>query len=286
MSAGGDETAPAPAGIGQRAKGACLRLARSVRAGWLLLSGSDERIAAEPAERFRDAPAGLLAASLATGIASCALWAAAWRVFGEPAMTRFMPAVLTAAMLILWPLRRAVAGAIDIACGRDPSARPLAAALFVLAFTLCMVLVSLEHFHLEKPWPAWLAWLRLGRRYKFYRVLLLMPLWGAWAMLITPRFCRPDERTEPAVAAFARAGGPFRATICMGLLLAATIKYFAYLPWQQLNISAAAMVTGPLAGAVLCRRTGGLTRRALLAANVATQMVFMLAYLATRNLVT
>ena len=49
-----------------------------------------------------------------------------------------------------------------------------------------------------------------------------------------------------------------------------------------MKIPAAAFVAAVAGGLVLCRRAGGVTRQALLANNLVTQIAFLLAYLANR----
>jgi uncharacterized membrane protein YozB (DUF420 family) len=66
----------------------------------------------------------------------------------------------------------------------------------------------------------------------------------------------------------------------MGLVLAWSILYFRFLPWAQVGISALAALAAVLGGLALCRRAGGLTHQVLLAANLLTQIVFLLVYLA------
>ena len=64
--------------------------------------------------------------------------------------------------------------------------------------------------------------------------------------------------------------------------LAGSIIYFNFLPWTQLSISAAVIFASIAGGAVLGRLNGGLNRKTLLGANLLSQIVFILAYLANR----
>ena len=101
-------------------------------------------------------------------------------------------------------------------------------------------------------------------------------------MLVLPQFCKPDEATEPAVAAFAAGCGPLAAAACMAVPMGLSICYFSYLAWTQLAIAGAAVLAATAGGTLLCRATGGLKRDSLLAANLLTQIVFILAYLANQ----
>lgn len=250
------------------------------RPGYMLLTAGDERIAAESPSRFAHAWAELLALSIGWGLASVGVWVAVWNLFGEPSGF-VMHALAVTAMLLLWPFRRAVTGAVELLFGADPAPRAIAAAVWVLALTTGLLALQRVYRH-EVPLHEWIAWIRPWE--KLYRVLILTPLWGAWAMLITPQFRRPTSTTDPAIAAFARGCGPLAATAVMGGLLALTIKYFGFLPWEQLSISGVTILTAIVAGAVFCRLDRGLTRRALLAANAVTQLTFLMAYLAAQHL--
>jgi cobalamin synthase len=159
--------------------------------------------------------------------------------------------------------------------------RAIAASAWVLALTLGLLSIK-QDFRSDASLPKFIAWIRPWE--KVYRVPILMPLWGAWAMLVTPQFYRRKSAGDGAVAAFARGCGPLTATAVMGLLLALTITYFNFLPWAQLTISAVTVFAAVAGGTVCCWLDGGLTRRALLAANVITQLVFLLVSLAAWNL--
>ncbi len=245
-----------------------------------LLTAGDEAIAAEPPLRFSQAWAGLVAISIAWGVLSVGIFIAAWNIFGEP-FGRFMPALAVVAAGLAWPFRRAISAAIGLLAGPDPTARSIAACLWVL-----MLVGGLGAIHRvyrpEAPMPDWIAWIRPWE--KLYRIPILMPLWGCWAMLITPQFCRANSQTSPAVAAFARGCGALTAAIVMGCLLALTVNYFGHLPWEQLAISGVTILTAIVSGQLFCLLEGGLTRRALLAANVTTQLALLLSYLAAQNL--
>ena len=257
--------------------GTLQRLVRSARRlpGWMLLSAGDDLLAAEPPERFARAWWQLMLVSFGWGLALTWVWGAAWALFRDVEGLLVRPALAATAALALGPLRRAIAAGAEMLGGAEG-----AAALLVMTLAGCLLGLDANFYSFEPPLPWWLAWVRPPA--KLYRVLMLMPLWGGWSMLVVAQLCRPNERTEPAVAAFARGCGPVATAACMGALLAATIQYFNYLPWRQLCISGAAAASAIVGGLVLCRICGGLRRKALLAANLLTQIVFALAYLANR----
>ncbi|MHC4294120.1 MAG: hypothetical protein ACYSTL_00875 [Planctomycetota bacterium] len=247
----------------------------------MLLSASDERLSRESPARFRDSWVGVLGFSLAWSLLALGLWAVAWKVFGEP-FGRILPAVLLTAVFALWSFRESLKSLAEIMFPNDTTSRAAVVSIFVLILTCALLSLPPDFYKRDPELPKFIAWFRPHA--KIHRIIILAPLWGAWAMLITPQFRRPDDRTEPFVAAFARGFGPLAAAAVMGLLLGTTITYLNFLPWEQLIVSGLTVVGAIAAGLICCRLTGGLTRRALLAANIITQLVFILAYLGARNL--
>ena len=240
------------------------------------MTADDNLLAHAEPPPFERAWADLILLSLAWGIAWSGIWGGAWMLFGDYGLL-IMPAAAAMATFCLWPFRRALAALAEIVGGRNRTARSLAATVLVVLLTLCLIRLRPNSYRSENVLPFWAAWLR--PRDQLYRVLILMPLWGAWAMIVAVQFCRHTHRTEEAVAAFARCG-PIPAAGLMGALLAVTILYFNFLPWWQLSISGVTILAAIGGGLVLARLTGGPTRRSLLAGNVLTQIVFILAYLA------
>ena len=185
------------------------------------------------------------------------------------------------AVFVLWPFRRACASLADLCAGKDGPSRPVVLSVLVVGLAMCLMSIRPVYHSREYALPEWLQWVLPGEDY--YRVLLLMPLWGAWSMLITPQFRRASGATEPYVAAMARGGGAGTAAACLVVPLAGSIFYFHYLGLRgEVVVSAVAALSAIAAGLVCCRAAGGLTRRALLAANLLTQIAFLLAYLANR----
>ncbi len=250
------------------------------RPAYMLLVASDEALAAQPAHRFARAGGGIMLLGLLHGLLLCGVWSLAWGVFDD-FNPLIMPAAATLLVHVVWPLRRsgpALAEVID----RRPGGG-MTAAMLVVGLGFCFLSFQPQWYREEFPLPAWLAWIRPEA--KFYRALLLMPLWGVWSMLIMPQFCRPGERTEPALAACARGCGPMTTALSLSLPLAGTIFYFHYMgPWAQGWISALTVVTAIAGSFVLCRLSGGLRRHSWLALNVLTQIVFLLTYLAHSRL--
>ena len=247
------------------------------RPGYMLLTACDERLAAERPERFRFAWVGIMVLSAGCGVLLVNVWGWAWMVFGDYGLI-IVPALLTVAVMVLWVFRRCVSALAGILGGKDANVQAAAAAMLVVMLTLGFLKMRSEY--IKESLPFYLGWLRPGR--DIYRVLFLMPIWGGWAMLIVGQFCRPNERTEPAVREMIRGCGPVCVAACMGVVLAATAFYFGFLRWAQLGISGAAIVTAVAGGIILCMFTGGVRRSSLLAVNLLTQLVLLMGYLANR----
>jgi len=255
------------------------------RPGAMLLLARDEALAAEPPQRFRRAWLELAAGGLGWGVTLTFVWGAAWRIFGghhwdNPYLPA--PAAVTLAFFCLGPFAPAVAGLARQIGGASAERRATATAVIVVGLAMCLLRLHPD-WHRGEPFdlPWWIGWVR--PQAKLYRVLLLMPAWGSWSMLVTPMFCQPSERTEPQVSALARGCDAIAVAAVMGVLLAISIFHFHYLGLGgQVSIPLTAVVVGVVGGAVFCRLSGGLCRRALLSANLTTQIALILAYLAAR----
>ncbi len=250
------------------------------RPSYMLLTASDERLDARQPRRFTHAWGGLMAISLGWGMLAALLWGWSWSIFKEPSQILFTPVAVTITAFVLWPFRRGVIALAEILGGRNAAGRAIAAALLVAVLTLCLLGLRANHYHNEIPLPGFLAWVRPWG--ELYRVLILMPLWGGWAMLIAGRFCKPNEAASSPVIAFIRGCGPLAATACIIPPTALTWLYFQFLGVWVISLVAVPLVAAIAGAIVLSRPTGGLKRSTLLAANVLTQLAFVLAYLANR----
>ena len=245
----------------------------------MLLTAGDEALATEPPQRFARSWIGLMVVSVLWGLLNVALWDGVSRSIASSSGLPLLPAaaVLMAAALVL--CRRGLLALGGFIAGREGAS--LAAMLIALLWLVCLLDLPgpVPGYSPMLP-PQW-QWLR---PLPWYRVLLLAPLWGGWSMLIVAQFCRPCGQTEPAVAAMVRGCGPAAAALSMAIPLAATLWYFNHLSWWQPTISMAVVAAATVGGLLLCRRAGRLDRSVLLAVNVLTQIVFVMAYLVNRSL--
>jgi len=247
----------------------------------LVMSADDDRLAAEDPVRFKRAWLGLAVGSMLWGIVLANVWGISWKVFGDWGYL-IMPAAITLAFYCLWPFSQALTALGRQIGGRSVERRSLAVAVVVVVMAMSFVRLSpvterFEPFRLQ----LWIAWLRPEA--KLYRVLVLMPAWGAWAMLITLKLCRPGERTEPQIVALARGCDAIAVAVFMAVLLGVSIAYFHHLGLGGQVLVPLSTIVAAIAGGIgFCRASGGITRQGLLAANLTTQIVFVMAYLAGR----
>jgi len=244
----------------------------------MFLTAGDDRLSAQKPGRFTYAWLGVMGLSILTALTLVGVWVVVWRICQDYGILS-RPAGVTAAVLLVWPMRRAMVSVASVLGVRNRTNQTAVAV--ALAVTVGMGLVSL---HERYPWsdeyamPYWLAWIR--PELSIFRVLMLMPVWGTWSMLIGIQFYRPNVATDPATRRFARGCGPLAAAACMALPLAGTITYFHYLgPVAQAGIAAVTIAVAIASGPILCRLTGGLTRAALLTGNMFTQVAFLMACL-------
>ncbi len=250
------------------------------RPGAMLLVAHRERFASQPAHRFRWAWVEVLLISIGWGLASVGVWDLATRVVASSSGVPLVPAGLVMLLGGTWLYRRGLVALGRLAAPEETSGAAVVAALVAIFWLLCLLDLPGPVPSSRTVLPAAWRWLR---PLPWYRVLLLGPVWGAWAMLITCQFCRPSARTQSAVRGLARGCGPAAAALAMALPLGASLYYFNHLSWWQPTISAAAVLTATGGGVFLCRLFGGLRREALLAVNVLTQIVFTFAYLVNRS---
>ncbi len=251
-----------------------------IQPGYLYLTADPGRLAKCAAGRLKYSWAGIMIISLAWGLVSIGLWEGGLRLFDWYSYDfPLAPVALTLAVMTAWIYRRAVLSLGEVIAGDDASERALGGGVIVVIFALGLLGIK----GWKPDWPTYLpaAW-RWIRPRAMYRVLLMMPLWGGWAMLALPQFCRPGERTDRPTRALAAGCEPLIVTGFLGGILAATVLYFNYLPWTQLSIPAATVFVAIGGGWLIVRRCGGLGRKALLATNILTQMIFLFAYLSNR----
>ncbi|MFB3891684.1 MAG: hypothetical protein ACE15C_06625 [Phycisphaerae bacterium] len=239
------------------------------RPSYMLLTAGDERLAAAPPRRFAWAWVGLVVQAIAWGYAFNVVWD--WtqqHLSSDRFGSNLVQVAAVVATMGVWPFRRSIASLAEAAAGNGAAAQAVLGAVLVSSL-LAGLLAANSEFQYDYFYPG----------NGCARTILLMPPWGAWAILITCQFCRPRESTEPAIVAFARGCGPIAATLTMAVPWVLTWVYMKYLGWWYMMMPASAIATAIGGGAILCRKCGGLSRRTLLAVNMLVQFAVLVAYL-------
>ena len=252
-------------------------IVRSIPMAWRFHTADPLTWAAEDPRSLRYGGLGLLLLAGVWAAASVGLWQVTSRLFARYSQQPTLPALALTLWMLLGPCRRGADALVNTLARGDSRKRAIPAALLALGLW-CLFSVLDPEWHRSET----LGWISFARPLsKIDRVLILLPFWNAWTIVILPKFS--PIRDDHATAAFARSCGPLTAAVGMGALLAVTIGYFAYLPWTQLSISAAALCATFIGGAILARRAGGMTRDALLATGFLTQLALLTTFLANRQ---
>lgn len=258
------------------------RIRDSLVAAALILFGSDERLAAHDGQRTGRLWLSVALAGLAAGIALACIWALAANAFPwwYSCYLPLMPVAAVIAALGIGPGRRMLAAPGELLEPARPAASGLVSS--VVVGVLALALLGIVPFHREgQALPAWLTWIRPQEE---YRVLLLMPMWGVWAMMTPAHFCRPATGACKLVEAFAYRQPIAGTAIWMALTLGASLWYLKFLTYNwPLLPAAGGLIVGSAGSVAICRAAGGLSRRALLASNFCTQMAFLFGYLAGKT---
>jgi len=240
-------------------------------------------IAAPPAKVHRaPGPSGLMLAGMGWGLVTIGLWDLCSRLTWEPLVNWVVPACVCAAATVLGAYRRAFLGGL---ASLPKVRRPLQwiALLAIAAGWAVMLNDALRYW--DRDWPTQqlspaILWLWPPA---LYRVLLLMPTWGSWAMLGVIAFHRGGEHIDEPTRALAGRTSPVSVALWLALPLAGTFIYLMFLDRPARFLPPAAAIVAALGGgAAIVRLRGRPDRLALLATNVLTQAAFLLAYLQVR----
>lgn len=250
---------------------------QTIRAGYRLLACDEEAVALHEPSEYALAGVGVLGVSAIWAAMAVGLWALGTFLFGGPGGFYPMEALLLGSVMLLGLYRRSAEALLEILSGENPARQALLGGLLAVGVIICLMVLKPDWYRTENSWGQ-LDILRPAS--KVTRVLILMPLWGAWSMWMLPQFSHGSSAVSPAISAMTKFVGPLSGAAMMGLLLAGTIGYMGFLPWTQLTISAATIAAALGGGACLLQRRGQLDLRVLRATNLLTQLTFLASYLA------
>ena len=246
------------------------------RPAWALLWAGRSHLAQTDARAAAGMHWELMLLAVAIGVGLAFLWSGAWALFGDGFSGLLLaPATAVLVVMVLGVYRHATMSLGGLLSRRSPAGLGVS----VVVVTLLTCLLGLRSWHADWPThlPAAIQWLRPDPH---FRVLVLMPVWGMWSMMAVCLFAPVTRRTELAVVELVRRVGAGFVAFWMVVLVLGSSWWFSFLPapFNGVPVSITPIIVGIVAGLWFCHRTGGLTRRALLATNLLTQMAFAFAY--------
>lgn len=249
---------------------------------------------AESQAAFWIIPIGLVVGLMWVGV-----FRATWRIYGEIATVRVVPALMVLLLESLFTgyyLVLGLARTVHTLAGERPlrsdqtlpttnGSQPLSpTATLVLGLTVLTQWVLITSIPWESPWwPSPSDW----RHYfnplypaPLYRPLLLTPIWGRWGILLAATIGRASRHADSQTKALERAmspGGLLRQTI---LPMALTAIYCSRGGNLVIGATISLLVFGAtyIAAVVMARRGGGQTRHSMYATGQIAQLSFLAIY--------
>ncbi len=254
---------------------------RSVATGLTLLFAPDKRVQADDVANTRLLWLWLGLLGVCWGLAMTAVWAIGRGLFPRAVGTELplLPVATLIAVMALTPLRRSLQAPAELWGGESSSRQSSIFGATICILTLCLLSLSPEHYE-PRRLPSWLMWTRPQEE---YRILLLMPMWGVWAMMTPGYFVKPSENASRLIRRFIKRQPVAATAIWMAVPLAGTLCYLSFLGWWVALPAACGFLSGSGGSAITCRAAGGVSRRTLLAGNFLTQMAFLLGYLIAKS---
>jgi hypothetical protein len=244
--------------------------------------------------RLTEAVHWIVPIGLLTGLLWAATFRLSWRVYGEIASMRVVPALVVVLLecLLTGPfLALGLARTVHLLAGRSPlraDADTMAPLSPVGTLILCLTVMSQWALIVSVPaispwWPPLGDW-----RHKFtfmypaplYRPLVLAPLWGRWAILLAACVGRTARDADVQVQALAGAVGPALLLRHSLLPMGLTAIYCSRDQNLLLGVIIGLLVFAAsyLVTVIMARRGGGQTRQSLFAAGQIGQLAFLACY--------
>ncbi len=245
-------------------------------------------------DRFHHAASWFVPIGLMIGL----LWAGgfrlAWRLYGETAGLRILPALtvvlieclLTGGLLCLGLARtaHALGGAGSAENRLDARLYLGPAAMLILCLAVLSQWVLIASIPSVSPWwpqkPDWRSYLNFAYPAPVYRPLVLAPVWGRWGILLAASIGRTAHHADPPTVALCAAMRPTRVLKWAIVPTAFSAIYFARQGNVLIGVVMAMIVFAVtyIAAVVMARGIGGQTRSTLFAAGQIAQLVFLAVY--------
>lgn len=257
-----------------------------VSAGYFLLPLNGPR---DPARPWSRAGRWLGAWGLLTGIIYAVVFSVAWRWLGEYQHVRIAPMAFLLVIDLGFFGHRLLAGFTGLFAGPVSRTQPAEPIPAIATQTVIILLAILKYaLLLSLPvgavtWPAdWRQYLGPGYPYVVYRPLILMPLWGRWAVQLAAIIGPPSASGSRAFQDLACGLSLRRVMLNWAGAAGLTILYcspsLSHLAWPVM-MSLGLLVAAYLVSFVLVRRDRGQTETTVLACGLACEYLFLLAYL-------
>lgn len=256
-------------------------------AGRFLLPGRDDF--APDSRLWARAALWLPVWGLLIGIAYAGIFRGLWLWLGEYQHIRVAPMALLLAFDVGWLGYRLLAGSAAVvgAWTDRPGSAVSTLTLPVVVFVMLAIIVKFSLL-VALPagavtWPAdWRQHFRIVYPYVIYRPLILMPLWGRWAVLLASSIGRVSPEGSSRLRALAAGCRLSRIMAFWAGIAGLTIIYCSpsgyHVGWSLL-LSLGMLVVAYMAAFALARRFGGQTETTVTATGWAVEIAFLLAYL-------
>ncbi|GAF98263.1 unnamed protein product, partial [marine sediment metagenome] len=213
-----------------------------LRASWMLVAGSAGDIERHSGSRMGRTWLWMGLLGIAWGLGMAGIWALAahvypwWKWWQTGSSLPIMPVAAIIAALSLTPLRRVLTAPAHLLSNNPPAEQGAFAAATVVV--LMLLLLGIQPYRQESTGlPHWLTWVRPMAE---YRVLILMPMWGVWAMMVPLHFCRPAEGACTLARAMVKHQPVAATALWMAVTLALTLWELNFLgAWAALPAAAA-----------------------------------------------
>jgi hypothetical protein len=247
-----------------------------------------------PALQARDPIPWIVPVGICTGILWAAIFRFTWRLYGETANLRIIPALaivlletlLTGPYLALGLARTVhlLTGNTPLRSEHDPAAPLSPIGTLMLCLTVLAQWVLIASVPTINPWypmpQDWRSWFSFMYPAPIYRPLILAPLWGRWALLLAAGVGCMGKYADTQIVALSATLRPGRILKNAIIPLSLTAIYCS----RDQNLLTGVIIgllvfaTTYAVAVLLARRGAGQSRQSLYAAAQFAQLSFLLFY--------
>jgi hypothetical protein len=247
---------------------------------------------AEPANRrWRSAGRWLLPVGIMCGLSYALVFAGAWRWFGEYQYIRWMPAAMVLAMDLGFGGYRLLAGTVRLWEPTHGSGGPhggvtvpglVAALLIVVTKYAAFVSLPLGRMNVAPFTGDTAGWEELWRPGVIYHPLILMPIWGRWAMGLALAVGRAAPQADEGLRRMIE-GRAVLAALTGWVIAAGITLWLCSVSTRDLIrpmlVPPVVLLAAYATAFGLARRSGGQTQHTVAAVGMAGELSFLFVYL-------